>query len=61
MIVHAEDDWFVPMDRSRELVKLCKEKRPETYPPVRLVELESKHGLGHVKIYTHKELYPIVK
>ena len=61
MIIHAEDDWFVPQDRSRELKKICDEKRPKSYPSVKLVELHGSHGLGHCNIHTHKEMYPIVK
>ena len=59
--MHADDDMFVPSDRSRELVQLCKEKRPENYPPVQLIEFHERFGLGHAKIYTHQELYPIIK
>ena len=61
LLIHAEDDWFVPVERSRELLKLCEEKRPKDYPPVKLIELDRRFGLGHVKIYSHKEIYPLVK
>lgn len=61
LIVHAEDDWFIPQDHSRELLKLCQEKRPRDYPPVKLVEIEKKHQLGHLKLYSHKEIIPTLK
>lgn len=61
LILHAEDDWLIPQDRSRDLVKISNEKRPKNYPPVKLIELHKRFGLGHVKIYTHKEIYPIIK
>jgi hypothetical protein len=61
LILHAEDDWFVPSDRSRELVQICEEKRPKSYPPVKLVEFHKGLELGHAKIYTHKKLYPLIK
>lgn len=61
LILHAEDDWFIPQDRSRDLVEICRKERPNDYPPVKLVELHEKHGLGHCKIGSHAEIYPIVK
>ena len=61
LILHAEDDMLIPQDRSRDLVKLCDEKRPKDYPPVKLVEFHKRFGLGHGKIYSHKEVYPMIK
>ncbi|CAF0712806.1 unnamed protein product [Brachionus calyciflorus] len=61
LILHAEDDMFIPQDRSRDLLKICNEKRPTDYPPVKLVEFHKRFGLGHGKIYTHKEIYPMIK
>ncbi|RNA44948.1 abhydrolase domain-containing 12B [Brachionus plicatilis] len=61
LILHAEDDMLIPQDRSRDLIKICNQKRPQDYPPVKLVEFHKRFGLGHAKIYTHKELYPVIK
>ena len=61
MILHAEDDMLIPQDRSRDLLRVCAKSRPKNYPPVKLVELHKGFGLGHVKIYTHKEIYPLIK
>lgn len=61
LILHAEDDMLIPQDRSRDLVKLCNEKRPKQYPPVKLIEFHKRFGLGHAKIYTHQEVYPMIK
>ena len=59
--MHAQDDWFIPYDRSRELVEIAQKYRPNSFPPVRLIELEEHHGFGHCLIYKHEEIYPIVK
>lgn len=61
LILHSEDDWLIPQDHSRQLVKILTEKRDKSYPEVRLVEFHSGLGLGHNYIYTHKELYPVIK
>ena len=85
LIIHAEDDWFIPNDHSRgelimyfnidciiklnfkslfkkkELLKLCNEKRSRDYPPVKLVEIEKRPQLGHLKLYSHKEIIPTLK
>lgn len=61
LILHAEDDMLIPQDRSRDLMKICNQNRPKDYPPVKLVEFHKRFGLGHAKIYTHKELYPVIK
>lgn len=59
--MHAEDDWLIPQDHSREIKKLLDEKRDKRYGEVRLLEFHSGLSLGHNSIYTHKELYPIIK
>ena len=61
MIFHAEDDWLITQERSKELIEICRRKRPYHFPSVSLIELQKHHGLGHGKIFTHKEIYPIVK
>ncbi len=61
LILHAQDDWFIPFDRSRELIEIAEQYRPREYPPVRLIELEKEHGFGHCLIYQHKEIYPVIK
>lgn len=61
LILHAEDDWLVPIDHSKDLTKFLKEKRFKKYPEVRLVEFHATFGLSHNKIYTHKEVYPLIK
>ncbi len=60
LIMHAEDDWFIPQDHSKELYKICLEKRPKHYPKVTLVEYEKEHGLGHF-IHTHMPAYDLIK
>jgi homoserine acetyltransferase len=61
LIFHSEDDWLISRDRSRELVRICEEKRSKQYSPVSLIELHSDHRLGHSNIGSHNEIYPIVK
>lgn len=61
LILHAEDDWLVPIDHSKDLVKYLDEKRSKKYPAVRLIEFHKDFGLSHNKIYMHKELYPLIK
>lgn len=61
LILHAADDWFIPQDHSIELVKHAKANRPKDFPPVKLMEFHSDLRLGHNEIYTHEELYPVVR
>lgn len=61
LILHAEDDWLIPQDHSKELMKLLKEKRNKDYPEARLLEFHKGLSLGHNSIYTHKELYPYIR
>ncbi len=61
LILHAADDWFIPKDHSLDLIKICKEKRPAEFPPVKLIEYHEDLMLGHNKIYLHEELYPAIK
>lgn len=61
LVLHAADDWFIPQDHSIDLVRHAKANRPKNFPPVSLMEFHSDLGLGHNEIYTHEELYPVVK
>lgn len=61
IIFHAEDDWLIPQDRSRDILKLSNSRRSKEYPPVKLIEYEKALGLGHNNIYTHQELYPLIR
>ena len=60
MIMHAEDDWFIPQQHSIHLYKVCQSQRPKNFPPVKLVELEKKLGLGHF-LHTHLPIYKLIK
>ena len=61
MLLHAEDDKFVPFSHSKQLIQICDKHRPKEYPPVKFVGFDKRHGLGHNSIYTHNEIYPIIK
>jgi predicted esterase len=61
LMLHSEDDSIIPIYHSRELKEICDRQRPRDYPPVRLVEFEKIHGLGHNNIYKYSEIYPMIK
>lgn len=61
LVFHAEDDMFVPIQHSRYLVEVANKKRPKDWPEVKFVEFKKELELGHGKIYTHQEIYPIIK
>lgn len=61
LIFHSEDDPIIDSEQSRKLVEVCNKKRPDNYPPVKLVELDGKFKLGHDGIHTHQDIYSIIK
>jgi len=60
LIMHAEDDWFIPQWHSRELYSIAEKYRPKDYPKVKFVELGKSFGLGHF-IHTHLPIYQTIK
>lgn len=60
LILHAEDDWFIPIQHSVDLYKICKEKRPKGYPECKFVEFKKELGLGHFPS-VHTPVYKLIK
>lgn len=59
LIMHAEDDWFIPQYHSVTLKEISK-KRPKHFPEVKFVPLEKELGLGHF-LQSHKPIYTHIK
>ena len=59
-MMHAADDWFIPIHASRELFEISKQ-RPKNFPPVNYLEFEKEKSFGHFLIYQNQEIYSIVK
>lgn len=61
LIIHAENDGIISVDHSKDLIKVLNEKRDQSYPQVRFVEIQTNMKLCHKRIFAKKEIFPIIK
>jgi fermentation-respiration switch protein FrsA (DUF1100 family) len=59
LIMHAEDDWFVPYHHGLKLYEISK-KRSKKLPPVKFLSVGKEFGLGHF-LQSHKPVYEHIK
>jgi hypothetical protein len=60
LILHAEDDWFIPLQHSIDLYKICKDKRPKSYRECKFLDFKKELGLGHFPSL-HAPIYELIK